>query len=410
MSDPADDDSHPPESSWNPMRSADFVLSNLLSAGNLERVEREAKRFLEIDPEDCDAHYYLTLAAIDLAKVDLARQHLGFLLSREPEELRTQIAAACFYAKIEDWRRLREHVHAGLRLNSDNAFLYRLAAIADLKELKLDQAKHHISRARQLDPDDADIAHLHIRIHGAGESDATSALRQLDQYRKALALDPANAAVHNSMGDVYLDDLDDPAEAEIHYREALRFDPGDRDYQRDLFNAVAKRSLIYRLFSIPSRAFAWLKLLGYTIRYQPWRLIFLVIGFKLVIAYFCWLFIATALFWPGCKVYEWLLVSEIKAGADASISELRAWHWIRRWPVWVRFSAFLLANAAIWGAIFYLLGVSLATGYAFVGVVTGIHFALVVALWLVKRLSAASAKRAARRRKTPPPLPKQGPA
>lgn len=405
-----DDASHPPESSWNPMRSADFVLSNLISAGNLERVEREAKRFLEIDPEDSDAHYYLTLAAIDLSKIPVARDHLGFLLAREPEQLRTHIAACCFYGKVEDWRRVRGHVREGLRLNPDNAFFYRMAAIADLKELKLEEAKRHISRARQLDPDDADIAHLHIRIHGAGESDATSALRQLDEYRRALALDPTNAAVHNSMGDVYLDDLDDPAEAEKHYREALRLEPGDRTYQRDLFNAVAKRSLVYRLFSIPSRAFAWLKLLGYTIRYQPWRLIFLFIGFKLVIAYFCWLFIATALFWPGCKVYEWLLVSEIKAGAGASIGKLRAWHWIRRWPAWVRFGAFLLANAAIWGAIFSLLGISLAAGYTFVGVVTGIHLAIVLLLWLLKRLSTASAKRAARRRKTPPPLPKQRPA
>lgn len=41
----------------------DAILRNLLQAGNLERLETEAKRILALDPEETTAHYYLALAA-----------------------------------------------------------------------------------------------------------------------------------------------------------------------------------------------------------------------------------------------------------------------------------------------------------------------------------------------------------
>ncbi|MCB1090793.1 MAG: hypothetical protein KDL87_04635 [Verrucomicrobiae bacterium] len=406
MNEEAETDSGTDQGNWS---ASELVLLNLIHAGNLERVETEAKRFLAQDPGDSSAHFYLTLALIDLKKFSEAKSHLDHLLSSEPESVRPHIAAVCLHGARANWSLVRRHVAEGLRIDPDVAFFYRYAAIADLREMKFAGAKRHIARARDLDPDDADIANLYIRIHGLSETSMTDALRRLDEYRAALRLDPHNASLHDSIGDVYLDELDDPGEAEKHYREALRLDPGDRDYQRDLFNAVAKRSLIYRLFSIPSRTFIWLGHLATAIRFQPWRLIFLVIGIKVVLAFLAWLVVVTALLWPGGKVYEWLLVSEIKRGSAASIDELRAWYWVRRWPIWVRFSLFLAVNLGFWGGLFALLGVSLAAGYLTVAIVAGVHLLVVAVLWGFRRIRANSASRSAeRRRKGPPPLPRSG--
>jgi hypothetical protein len=197
------------------------------------------------------------------------------------------------------------------------------------------------------------------------------------------------------MGGVYLVDLDSPPEAERHFREALRMEPGNRDYQRNLFQAVAKRSLVYRLFSLPSRTYTWLGQVAHGIALQPWRLLFLIIGFKAVVGFFFWLGLVTVLFWPGGKVYEWLLVSEIKRGSAASNAELRAWFWFRRWPRWARFTTFLTINLALWGGLFAALKFPLTVGYAFVASVMAIHLLFVSVAWGIRRATAASAASAA---------------
>jgi len=74
------------------------------------------------------------------------------------------------------------------------------------------------------------------------------------------------------------------------------------------FRAVARRDLIYRLFSLPSRTFTWLCHVLTVVRLQPWRLLLLMIAFKLVGIFLLWLLAATVILWPGGKAYEWLQV------------------------------------------------------------------------------------------------------
>jgi len=382
------------------------ILQILLEAGNLDRLAAEARRFLARDPEDSTAHFYLVLALTDLRQPREAKIHLDHLLSVEPEEVSTHIAALCLYGSGEQWSKVRQHAAAGLRIDPENAFFHRYAAIAAMQKLDLATAREHISRSRELDPDDADTANLYLRIHAADETSTEDAVKRLEEYRAALRLDPNNAGLHNSIGDLLLNELADPVEAGRAYREALRLEPGNRIYQVDLFQAVAGSSFVYRLFSIPSRTFAWLGFFGQAIIRQPGRLIFLAIGFKVVLAYFGWLMLATLIFWPGGKAYEWLLVSEIKSGSAASTTELRLWFWMRRWPGWARFGLFLAINLALWGGLFAVVGIPLWQGYLFVAVFTAVHVVVVAVLWGIRRGKADHARRKlVQRRKTPPPLP-----
>lgn len=377
---------------------SEVILANLLQARNLERLESEAMRVLASDPDETTAHYYLTLALIDLKKPGEAKRHLDHLLTVEPDSARAQIAAVYYYGVAENWTLVRRHVAEGLRQNPDLAFFHQYAAFADLRQMKLNDARRNITRARELSPDDANIVNLYLRIHAMEETSADAAVRRLEEYRKALQLEPENAALHQSIGYVYLCDLDDPAEAERYFREALRFDPSCRLYQRDLFEAVAKRSLVYRLFSIPSRAFAWSLDFTREILRRPWRLLFLLIGHQLVLAFFGWLLVSTLLFWPGGKVYEWLLVSEIKNGTDTSLAGMRAWFRFHRSPRWARFAVFLVVNLTLWSGLFVVINVPLLQGYTFGAIATGFNLSCVCVLWTTRRLRAAAAKRKSQRR------------
>ncbi len=395
--DPTAQDESPSE--WQP---SEPILQTLLQAGNLDRVAAEARRFLARDPEDSTAHFYLVLALTDLHQLREAQAHLNHLLSVEPEEARSHIAALCFYEAGGHWSKVRHHIAEGLRINPDISFFHRFAAVAALQKLDMVAARRHIARARELAPDDADTVNMYIRIHGATETSTADAVKRLEEYRAALRLDPQNAALHHSIGDVLLTELADPSEAEFAFREALRIEPDNRSYQNDLFQAVAGSRIVYRLFSIPSRAFAWVGLLGQTIGRQPWRLIFLVLGFKFVLAYVAWLVLAFFVFWPGGKAYEWLLVSEIKDGSAASNTGLRIWFWLRRWPGLVRFGLFLTINFVLWGGLFALLGIPLAAGYLFVAIFLSIHLLVVTILWLVRRGMADSARQKIARRNLSP--------
>lgn len=374
------------------------ILYSLYSAGNMDRMEKEALRFLSIDPEDASAHYFLTLALGNMERFAEAKKHLEFILKDNPDELRNQIAAINHYTKQRQWAAANTHVGIALRLDPDSALVHYYAALVLVNRLSYKQAKTAIVRARQLDPHDADIANLHIHIHSLEETSITDALMRLSDYEDALKLDPDNAWLHNSMGDVYASDLGDPVTAQGHYREALRLNPSNRDFQKDLFNAVAESNLVYRMFSIPSRSLTRLSGLGTLLRYQPWWIIIILVGIKFVAAYVVWLIIVTVLFWPGCKAYEWLLVNEIKRGSMTDKVGLKVWAWFRQWPTLARFGLFLLLNLSLWAGLFLSLGIKQQSGFIFVAVVVGLHFGYVLLNSIQRKADRYLAQRSLRKR------------
>lgn len=370
------------------------LLETLHLARRADRTLAEAYRLLSLDPEDFSAHYYAVLALIELGRRDEAKEHLARLSASQPDSMGTRFAAARYHLDAEDWRALARETAEGMRVAPEVAAFHHYAAIASLGRFRVGEAKRHIARARSLDPDDADIANLYITVHGLGETSAADGLRRLDAYVEALRLDPANAGLHHSMGRVCLEELEDPAAAEDHFREALRLDPTNRLYQGDLFEAVAQRSLVYRTFSIPSRTFAWLAAIARVVVAQPWRLILLLFAFKVVIAYLVWLALVTLVLWPGGKVYEWLLVSEVRDAASLTDTGLRLHSRLRRLPRWLRFLFFLGTNALLWIGLFAALGMPAGAGLILLSGFAGFHF---LCLALCRAVRRGRTRRAARR-------------
>lgn len=214
------------------------------------------------------------------------------------------------------------------------------------------------------------------------------------------------------MGEIYFDELDDHENAERCYRQALLLQPGNADAQQTLFKAVAKQRLFYRFLSIPSRAWRWFGDVLATVRYEPWRVLLFLIFIKGWLIFFTWLIVTSVLFVPACKIYEWLIVSEIRRSSTASDVHLRLWARFRRIPVFVRFSLFMVLNIGLWWGLLAYLAVPADEGFTFIGAYAlGHWFCTAVLFWCRKVRSSSGRRRAERRRKktarTPPPLPRQ---
>jgi tetratricopeptide (TPR) repeat protein len=359
------------------------VLAILHGAGNAERLVAEARRFLARDPEDLDAHFYLVLGYCNLRRLSDAEPHVRELQRLEPESVNTHIAAVRFHTMKRSWKEAERLAKEGMRIDPDWSYFHLAAAIAASNLFRPFDARQHISKARELSPEDPEIVNLHIAFHATTEFTTKDAWKRLREFEAALQLDPANASLHRSIGCLYLNFLENPAKAEEHYRIALQSEPQNRDYQRDLFDAVAQRSIIYRVFSLPSKTFAWLRTYRLVVRKNPWLVILFLLAFKLVFAFAVWLALATVLLWPGCKVYEWFVVSELRSASGTPVRMLALWLRIRRFPLWLRFGAFLALSALIWALLFLLAGMPLSRGFRYLGIFLGIHFiGVAVPAWL----------------------------
>ena len=372
------------------------ALQGLYAAGHYEQVLTQGRLVLERDPQDEFAHYLLSLALIQLDRTQDAFLHIDALLTHQPNWSATHHAASLGFKKLRRYQDAWIHIQNAIRLEPTTATYHTLAAVLALQRHDWDQARESIATARRLDPNDPDVIRLAVEIQGINQTTARQAWERIRELEQGLMVDPNNPGLHASIGYIYLDELDQPHHAEQSFRDALLRDPGDKDNQKALFRAIGQQRLIYRLLSIPSRAFVWLGNWFRGASIQPWRYIFLVIAFKVVFAYLIWLVLVTVLFWPPAKFYQWLLISEIECVAESSERQLRFKRALNRRPFWLRFLACVGLVLAFWFALFATLGI-VTTGFVVLAVFVGIHFVITLGLWLTGKARSSFGRRAAQR-------------
>jgi tetratricopeptide (TPR) repeat protein len=390
-------------------RSAEAVY-DLFQAGHYEQALAQGARVLEQKPEDEWTHYVMALAQLNLQRGAKAWNHVDCLLVHYPNWGPSHHAACLYFKGVGRAAEALRHIQTAIALDPTTAAYHSVSAILALDRNELPRARASIERARELDPQDPDIIRLAVEIRGLNQTSAREAWERIRELEAALALDPNNAGLHASIGSIFLDELDQPREAEESFRTALLNDPADRDHQAALFRAVGQQRILYRLLSIPQRAFAWMANFWRALSLQPWRIIFLVGGLKVVLAYFFWLLVTAIVFWPSCKIYEWLIISEIQCVAGTSARRLRWKRALNRWPFWARFGACAGLILGSWFALFAAMGI-LTEGFTVLGVFVGIHFVLTLALFVLRKARSShgrwAADRKQKRKSVPPPLPKR---
>jgi tetratricopeptide (TPR) repeat protein len=158
-------------------------------------------------------------AALELHRFDDAVREAKQLLARFPDDVRTHGWLAQALLSLDREEEALDVVTAGLALDPEEEWFYRLRALGQRQQGQLKEALASLDEALRLDPDLAQAHHL--------QSLVLSDLRRRSEARaaaeRAVALSPETAAYHSALGNLQLDD--DPAAAEQHYRAALALDP-----------------------------------------------------------------------------------------------------------------------------------------------------------------------------------------
>jgi tetratricopeptide (TPR) repeat protein len=384
------------------------AIATLFNAGHYEQAFTHATRALELDPNSACLHYYRGLAALNLKRPHDLLHHVQVLLQIAPGDSRAHHLAALHFHRLRKSKLADKHIQEAIIIDPACSIYHRHAAAIAAGANKIQKARAHIQTALQLDPTDPDSIHCAVQLQSLSETAAWQSWQRIQRLHDALALDPNNAAIHVSIGNIYLEELDRPKEAEAHFRDSLRLDPRDRDAQRLLFRAVGKQRLIYRVISIPSRALDWLGQCARGLRLQPWRIIFVLFGFKIIVILAFWLIIATIIFWPPAKAYEWLLLQETRSGAATAEWRLRLKALLHRWPFPVRFGVFAAALSAFWILIIRQFSASYKTSIIALSTFVGIHFFFTLLSIACRKLRSKLGHRQARKRlaldSTTPPL------
>jgi tetratricopeptide (TPR) repeat protein len=376
-------------------------LWHLHNAGQWERLERVARECLAADPVDAHGHFHCAWALLKLERAREMQPHVEFLLGKDPENAEYLKLAALWHMDGEGrFKQARKCLDAALKIAPEEASLWCIAAVADLRRYRFESAKQLISRARQLDPDDANIAHLYITLHSVEQTGARAAWKAVREHEDALKLDPESDVLIASMGDVFLDDLEMPERAEELYRRALAIDPMDRRHQKRLWRAMQARNVWFRTLRLPISGLTMVHNFLRGLRIKPWTAVFLIIGIKFVLAFIAWLIAATVVFGPPALMVEWLVLADIQL-ASRTAEKVGGW-WLRfhHLPFAARLSCCLVLIVVFWWGLFVLLGIPPAPGFSAVATFFVVHL-VIMAIRIGLRKSSAHA--ALRR---PPPLPK----
>ncbi|MEP6672741.1 MAG: hypothetical protein ABJF10_26490, partial [Chthoniobacter sp.] len=253
------------------------------------------------------------------------------------------------------------------------------------RENKVNVARVHITQARQLAPDWVAAAHLEIRMDAIHQRKAREAWSRIRRLEETLALDPQNAAVHTTIGEIYLTELERPREAERFFRQALCIDPANKDRQTRLLDAIRARSLLYRTLSLPMRA---VRHVVTSLRQGRLRLIFLIVAVKAFLIFAAWVVVVGVFFTPAAFIYEWLVMADVMRTRPLP-------RWLGPlaapfgWPHWIRMSICLGIIIGAW-LLFFTKVCHLPTveSLEIMSAIFGFHFVAVALLVGLRRLRA----------------------
>ena len=225
----------------------------LLSQERFDLAEGHARQALAADPGEPTAHAYLALCLINragamdeddgrpLREEALSEARAAVGLAPDDPYPHYVLSAVCSARNMEP--EALEAANESIRLDPERASYWaRLAAVhIDSKRFReaLDAAKHGLS----LDPDHTGCINLEaIALRGLGKKDAATA-----SAASALSRNPDDADSHANLGWALLNQ-GKYAQAQTHFREALRLRPGSEWARQGMIESLKARWFIYRIF------------------------------------------------------------------------------------------------------------------------------------------------------------------
>lgn len=382
-------------------------MEHLHHAGQWARLEQVARDTLAVDPGDVAGHFHLGWALLKQDRALEMEHHVRFLLDLDSESVEVLQLAALWQMASGRPKKARIFIQTALQIVPDDAMLWFLSSSAECQSGNLKEGLRHAAKARELDPDNADIAHLHISLTGVEKTGTSESFKQLQELEAALALDPENDNILASIAEIHLDRLEQPGTAEQFYRRALRIAPTDKDHQRGLLKAMQARRLWHRTLCLPAAGWELAVNVMRGLKIKPYLALFLLLGWKFVLFFLAWLTVSFLVMGPAAWCVEWLVLSEMSASNRLAAP---GGGWISRFherPRGQRMTACLVLLCLCWWGVFTIFGVTAAAGFSFICAVYLMNFSFLSLKVFICRFAAW---RHARKGKKPPPLPKPPPA
>ncbi len=319
------------------------------ASGQWDRVLATARDWLAQEPENPVAHRYAAQALVNLHRHADAETHLQLVLASNPRDDFAHRMMSMVQFELGAFAAADESIQQAIALDPEDANnWYHLAHMA-YRQKDLASGLKWAARARELAPTDADILNLYTLCSG----DTTN---QEPLLKEVLSLDPENAYAHNNLGVFYLNAEKNYVRAEECFRRALEINPGVKIARKNLFHALKHRDLVYRILRAPLDMFLGIRSAlagrkGRNVLAAIGGFILWLLVFRFVLA---GVILWCAFIWPMLKVYEFLIIGDIRSKAGEAGARRGGFLRYRQWPVRLRLTLFGVLLAGFWSVLYFV--------------------------------------------------------
>lgn len=189
--------------------------------GLLNEAVREFKKAIQIKPNLIEARHSLADSYLEDKLVEKAVKEYEASLDIDPNNVRSYYNLANIYLKIGEFDKAITEYKKGLELNPNDPELHNNLGIVYVKKGLLDQAISSFKEAIRLQ-DTRSNPHNNLGNVYYMKGLFNEAEKEL---KLAIKYDNRNAKAHKSLGLLYLHAKNDPENALLHLKEAIRLEP-----------------------------------------------------------------------------------------------------------------------------------------------------------------------------------------
>lgn len=167
-----------------------------LKSNDYQGAERQARKALELNPKNADAHHFLGLALFGARQHEEAIRHLSEAARLQPDaaEIQTELGVVLIAKQMPD-EGVR-HLRKALELDPNNAEAYFNLGAAALSQGQTQEAIKCWLRAAELKPKDYEVHYnLAMTLEQQGDAD-----RAIEHYRKTVELKPGHFQAQARLG------------------------------------------------------------------------------------------------------------------------------------------------------------------------------------------------------------------
>jgi len=214
----------------------------LIGQSRYDLAERELKTVLSQNPQHAEAHALMAICRLQHDDHTRAKQHAKQAIGQSPDmPLSHQVLAHCLLEE-QDYKQARQAAGEAIRLSPYDPNSYALAGHVELADNQTEQALEYAEQGLAIDPENNKCTNLRgMVMTKLGRKEEARA-----SIQAALENQPEDSYAHANLGWSKLHS-NETKQALVHFKEALRLDPGNDWAKGGLVEALKARNPIYRL-------------------------------------------------------------------------------------------------------------------------------------------------------------------